>query len=290
MPFQTDNSHANSLDKCAELFTRFAQLILPALLVWACSDRLQAQAVTRPDLNGVWVTVLVSFDDPRWRISDLVCARTGCSLEGYAYLQSLLDDPENKSRTTKQLVDDMESYQKGVNEELLTSAARKSQDEFDPSQEATLDCTPDGDSLRHQILAPLPLQIEQHDDRVILRYEYWNAERTVWLDDNAHPGQGEPSRLGFSVGHYEGSTLVVETTQLLPSVTGIPNDKPLMLSANSRAVERYTLTDGGQALDLTLDIIDPVNFTRPFQNYRRMLIAPGWTLDEFECEAITGQF
>jgi len=272
------------------MFTRPSQFMLLALLVCFHSDGLSAQDSTRPDLNGVWVTVLVAFDDPRWRIADLVCARTGCSLEGYAYLQSLLDNPENKNRATKQLVDDMESYQKDVNEKLLTQAARKSQDEFDPSQEATLDCTPDGDSLRHQILAPLPLQIEQHDDRVILRYEYWNAERTVWLDDKNHPGQGEPSRLGYSVGHYEGSTLVVETTQLLPSVTGIPNDKPLKLTSDSRAVERYTLTDEGQALDLTLDIIDPVNFTRPFQNYRRMLIAPGWTLDEFECEAITGQF
>jgi hypothetical protein len=271
-------------------FWRSCHAIPLAILVLAGSSGLRAQDSGPPDLNGVWVTVLVSFDDPRWRIADLVCARTGCSLEGYAYLQSLLDNPENEDRTTAQLVKDMESYQQSVNEEILTAAARKSQDEFDPSQEATLDCTPEGDGLRHQVLAPLPLQIEQHEDRVILRYEYWNAERTVYLDDSSVPESIKPSRLGYSVGHYEGSTLVVETTQLMPSMTGIPNDKPLMLSPDAHAIERYTLTDEGQALDVTLEIIDPVNFKRPFQNYRRMLIMPGWELDKFECEAITGQF
>jgi hypothetical protein len=244
----------------------------------------------RPDMSGVWITVLVAFDDPRWRIGDLVCARTGCSVEGFQYLQSLLDDPANKDRPTRLLVSDMEAYQKKMNETLLTPLARKSQAEFDPSQEASLDCTPDGDSLRHQILAPLPLQIEQHDDRVLLRYEYWNAVRTVFLDGRVPPDDSERSRLGHSVGRYEGNTLVVETTHLEPSMTGIPTEKPVMLSPDARVVERYTLADDNETLDLTLEIIDAANFTRPYQNYRRMLLAPGWTLDTFECESLTGEY
>jgi hypothetical protein len=234
--------------------------------------------------------VLVAFDDPRWRIADLVCARTGCSVEGYAYLQSLLDDPESAKRSTKELVADMENYQRRVNDTLLTPLARQRQEEFDPSQEASLDCKPDGDGLRHQVLAPLPLEIEQHGDRVILRYEYWNAERIVHLDQETHPMDGELSRLGHSIGRYEGSTLIVETAQLLPAVTGIPNDEPLMLSPDARAVERYTLSDDGESLDLTMEIIDPSNFTQPFQNFRRMLRAPGWELDTFVCESITGEY
>lgn len=247
-------------------------------------------AGVQPDMNGVWITVLVSFDDPRWRIGDLVCARTGCSVEGFQYLQSLLDDPANKDRPTRLLVSDMEAYQKKMNETLLTPLARKSQAEFDPSQEASLDCTPDGDSLRHQILAPLPLQIEQHEDRVILRYEYWNAVRTVYLDGHGPSNDGASSRLGHSVGRYDGRTLVVETTHLEPSMTGIPTEKPVMLSPDARVVERYTLAKDNETLDLTLEIIDAANFTRPYQNYRRMLLAPGWTLDTFECESLTGEY
>ena len=286
--FSRHGAHSEARHPGRLLNCRHAFLLMLALL--AGPGSLLAQADTRPDLNGVWVTVLVSFDDPRWRIADLVCARTGCSVEGYGYLQSLLDDPASAGRTTKQLVTDMEAYQQQVNEQILTPAARKSQAEFDPSQEAALDCKPDGDGLRHQVLAPLPLQIEQHDDRVILRYEYWNAVRTIYLGHDGHPPDGESSRLGHSVGRYEGSTLVVETTQLLPSMTGIPGEGPVMLSADATAIERYTLTDEGQGLDLALEIVDPVNFTRPYQNYRRMLLAPDWELDHFECEAITGEF
>jgi hypothetical protein len=249
-----------------------------------------APAAAAPDLGDVWVSVLVAFDDPRWRIADLVCARTGCSVEGFAYLQGLLVDPANADRTTKLLVADMEAYQRQVNEKLLTPAAREFQAGWDPSQEGSLDCTPDGDDLAHQILAPLPFEIEQHADRVILRYEYWNAERTVYLDRDTHPDDAAPSRLGHSIGHYEGSTLVVETALMLPSETGVPNDKPVMLSPDAKAIERYALSAEGDTLDMTLEIVDPVNFNQPLQSYRRLLRAPDWELDTFECESITGKF
>ena len=260
------------------------------LLAAACPGTVAANADEPPDFEGVWVTVLVAFDDPRWRIADLVCARTGCSLEGYRYLQTLLADPESARRSTRELVADMEAWQQRANDELLTPLARQRQDEFDPSREASLDCKPDGDGLRHQVLAPLPLEIEQHEDKVILRYEYWNAERTVYLDRAGHPADAEPSRLGHSTGRYEGSTLVVETTKLLPAETGIPNDKPLMLSPDARAIERYSLAEDGESLELTLEIVDPSNFTRPFQSHRRMLRAPDWELDTFVCESITGEY
>lgn len=280
----------STLKRVLELVRRRSGAIPTLLLAATWLDAAPVNADSPSDLEGVWVTVLVAFDDPRWRIADLVCARTGCSVEGYAYLQSLLDDPESAKRSTKEVVADMEAYQRRFNDTLLTPQARQRQEEFDPSEEASLDCKPDGDGLRHQVLAPLPLEIEQHEDKVILRYEYWNAERTVHLDEENHAEDGEPSRLGHSFGRYEGSTLVVETAQLLPAVTGIPNDKPLMLSPDARAVERYSVSEDGQSLDLTLEIIDPSNFTQPFQSYRRMLKAPDWELDTFVCESITGEY
>ena len=246
-------------------------------------------AVAIPNFNGVWVSVLLAFDDPRWKIADLVCARTGCSVEGYAYLEGLLADPANKNRTTKQLVADMEQFQIKANETLLTDEARRRQAEFDPTQEASLDCKPDGDDLRHQITAPLPMKIEQLEDRVIIHYEYWNAVRTVYLGETTHPENGAPSRLGHSIGHYEGNTLVVETAQMIPSVTGIPNDKPLMLSPDAKAVEHYKLAEDGQSLEMMMEIIDPAVFTTPLQLHRRMILEPDWELDTYECESITGE-
>lgn len=265
---------------------RLAVLVLIAL----CAVPDPVRADNPVPLDGVWVTVLVAFDDPRWRIADLVCARTGCSVEGYDYLQALLAEPENAQRSTRELVADMENYQRRANQQLVTPAGRQRQAEFDETKEATLDCTPDGDGLRHQVTAPLPLEIEQHPDRVILRYEYWNAERVVHLDLESHPEGVGPTRLGHSIGHYEGRTLVVKTALMLPAETGVPNDKPLTLSVDAQAVERYTLAEDGESLELVLEIIDPAIFTKPFQSHRRMLRMEGWELDTFDCESLTGVY
>jgi len=266
--------------------SRLAALALIAL----CAAPDPVRADNPVPLDGVWVTVLVAFDDPRWRIADLVCARTGCSVEGYDYLQALLAEPENAQRSTRELVVEMENYQRRANQQLLTPAGRQRQAEFDVTKESTLDCTPEGDDLRHQVTAPLPNEIEQHDDRVILRYEYWNAERVVHLDQESHPEGAEPTRLGHSIGHYEGRTLVVETAHMIPAETGIPNGNPLMLSADARAVERYTLAEDGESLELVFELIDPAIFTKPFQSHRRMLRMEGWELDTFDCESLTGVY
>ena len=154
----------------------------------------------------------------------------------------------------KELFFDMRDYEKEQNKNLLTALGQKKQAEYKPSQGAALDCTPEGDSLRHQILAPVPMKIEQFADKVIIRYEYWNAVRTVYLDGRSYP-EGQPAtRLGHSVGRYEGSTLVVETTHMIPNVTGVPGGGAFAPSAETIFVERYTHNDDNGRLDLELTI------------------------------------
>ena len=244
----------------------------------------------RPDISGVWTNALLSPDDERWRIEDLACARSGCSLAGFKYLQSLLQDPENDDRTVKELFYEMQDYEKEQNKDLLTPAGLKKQAEYDPAQDAALDCTPEGDSLRHQVLAPLPMQVEQYDDRVIFRYEYWNAVRTVYLDGRVYPPDAPPTRLGHAIGRYEGATLVVETTHVIPNVIGVPGRGALAPHPDTRFTERYTLNPDNGRLDLELSIIDPVHFHKPYDNQRSFLPAPDWELEEFVCEAITGEY
>ena len=244
----------------------------------------------RPDIEGVWTNALLSPEDPRWRIEDLACARSGCSLTGFKYLQALLQDPENDGRSVKELFYEMWDYEKKRNADLLTPVAQKKQAEYDPAQGAALDCTPEGDSLRHQITAPVPMQIEQSDDKVIFRYEYWNAVRTVYLDGRAYPPDAPPTRLGHSIGRYEGSTLIVETTHVISNIISVPGGGALAPSSDARFIERYTHNADNGRLDMELAIIDPVHFLRPYENQRSYLPAPDWELDEFVCEAITGEY
>ena len=173
-------------------------------------------AQDRPDLDGVWKSTYVSLDDPRWRIEDLAC-RSSCSVAGFEYLQTLLLDPKNDERTVSELIADMQAYNETHLAELLTAAARKQQAQYDPADDPAVDCNPDGDGWRHQFTAPPPFKIEQYVDKVIIRYEYWNAVRTVYMGGRGHPPNESPSRLGHSIGWYEGATLVVETAAIIPA-------------------------------------------------------------------------
>lgn len=274
-----------------ETLTRFIGL----LLIAGCSSGFAgagfAGAGERPEITGVWTNALLSPDDQRWRIEDLACARSGCSLAGFKYLQTLLQDTENNDRSVKELFYEMRDYEKQQNQDLLTAVGLKKQAQYDPSQGAALDCTPEGDSLRHQILAPVPMQIEQYDDKVIFRYEYWNAVRTVYLDGQEAPPGTPLTRLGHSTGYYENDALVVETTRVTPNLIGIPGGGALAPDVDARFVERYTLNASDGRLDLELAIIDPVHFLKPYDNHRSFLPAPeDWELEEFVCEAITGEY
>lgn len=209
---------------------------------------------------------------------------------GFIYFQSLLADPANSDRTVKELYYEMREYEKEQNKNLLTALGQKKQAEYEPSEGAALDCEPDGDSLRHQILAPVPMEIKQYDDRVEFRYEYWNAQRVAYLDGRTYPQGKAATRLGHSVAYYDGLTLVVETTHVIPNVTGVPGGGAFAPSADTKFVERYTHNPDDGRLDLELTIVDPTHFRKPYGNQRSFLPAPDWELDEFICEAITGQY
>ena len=276
-----------SLQKRSNLWV----LIFIPLLGLLNSASAIASGSTPPNLNGLWANALLTPEDERWRIEDIACARTGCSLVGFNHLQTLLNDEANAERSVKELFFATREFEEEHNKDMLTPLGLKKQAEYQPSEGAALDCEPDGDSLRHQILAPVPMQIEQQQDRVIIRYEYWNAVRTIYLDGRSHP-QGQPAtRLGHSVGHYEGQTLVVETSHVIPNVTGVPGGGAFAPSADTRFIERYTLNPADRRLDLELTIVDPVHFRKPYGNQRSYLPAPAdWALDEFICEAITGEY
>ncbi|MFT4826332.1 MAG: hypothetical protein ACJAUG_002644 [Halioglobus sp.] len=270
----------------ANLFRSSVALLALSILSACNSSNVREERI--PDISGVWTNALLSPEDTRWRIEDLACARTGCSLAGFKYLQSLLLDP-NENRSVKELFYHMRGYEKEINKTLLTQSAQQKAAQYRPEQGAALDCTPEGDSLRHQITAPVPMEIQQFDDKVIMRYEYWNAVRTIYMDVDTAP-DAALTRLGVSTGRYEGATFIVETTRVISNIIGVPGGGALAPSEDTRFVERYTLNPDSGRLDLELAIIDPVNFRKPYENQRSYLPAPDWELDEFICEAITGEY
>ena len=59
-------------------------------------------------------------------------------------------------------------------------------------------------------------QIIQSPGWVAIRYEMIHETRLIPLDGRPHVKSGHPSYMGDARGHFEGSTLVVETTNFKP--------------------------------------------------------------------------
>lgn len=105
-----------------------------------------------------------------------------------------------------------------------------------------------------------PFEIIASDDRLTFIYEYQSKVRRIWLDGREPSEFMPPSRMGHSVGRWEGSTLVVETTLLEKTVRDFLGE---LISENARIVERYDLSDDGQTLTAVITVHDPENYRRP---------------------------
>jgi hypothetical protein len=111
-------------------------------------------------------------------------------------------------------------------------------------------------------------QIEQKPDRVILTYEKMDVVRTIWLEGHGHPKPGayDYSNQGYSVGHYEGNSLVAETTKFLPDSRGFSSNRFIPNTALKKMTERYTRE--GNVLKMETTTVDPLALKEPFQfNY-----------------------
>jgi hypothetical protein len=97
-------------------------------------------------------------------------------------------------------------------------------------------------------------------DRITILYEVENSVRRVYLDGRQPPELYPPSPMGFSAGHWEGSTLVIETERLSRNVRDFRGEP---ISENARFVERYTLSEDGTMLSAVMTLYDPENYLRP---------------------------
>jgi hypothetical protein len=128
---------------------------------------------------------------------------------------------------------------------------------------------------------PYPLEIVQNDTQVTILYESFHEVRRIFLDGRGYPEKLPHRALGYSLGHWEGSTLVVETKMLTPSYVDLGGQP---LSENARVVERMSLSADGQVLRSELTLYDPENYRRPVTRHRAWRKAPETVILEYDCD------
>lgn len=134
-----------------------------------------------------------------------------------------------------------------------------------------------------------PLSITREKDRVILRHEWMDVRRVVYLDQKGHPAGGPRTSLGHSIGHFEGDTLVIETGNYAAGVLNQYVEMPgqptrgLLHSAALTSVERVRLDAARQRLVVQIELKDPGYFTRDFPPATLEFAPSDLVLEPFNC-------
>jgi hypothetical protein len=129
-----------------------------------------------------------------------------------------------------------------------------------PSEFPDTNCLPAG--IPTAGLVSEPVKIVQSPGLIVMLYESEDGHRQIYTDGRKLPKEiAQPAWLGYSVGHWEGDTLVVETAGFNDKswldVIGHPHSEAL------RVVERYRRRDFGH-MDLEMTFDDPRMYTKPF--------------------------
>jgi hypothetical protein len=123
-------------------------------------------------------------------------------------------------------------------------------------------------------------KIIQTPESVTILDEYMTQFRQIFLDGRALPQNPEPMFKGYSVGRWDGDTLVVETI-------GFKDDGWLdlrghPLTAQARTIERIRRINYGH-LEVALTVDDPKAYTKPWTVTIRLFLAPTTELLEYIC-------
>ena len=139
------------------------------------------------------------------------------------------------------------------------------QAEVDAIDDPQYACEPPG-LVRQAGFTPHPVKITQNDDHVVLEYEEYAGERTIFFDEREYEGiAGPKSPMGRSKARYEDDSLIIESDQISANWTGIFGHQ---LSDQTTTTEIYRRTDRapwGPILELRMRIRDPEHLNEDWE-------------------------
>jgi hypothetical protein len=159
-----------------------------------------------------------------------------------------------------------------------TQAVREANAKGQPIAERVVSCLPDG--MPGMMSGPFPMEILQSKGQVTVIQEAYTQVRRILLDRTQKAiDDVEPGFYGYSVGRWDGATLIADTVGIREDVTyqNVPHSK------DAHIKERFTLGANGILRD-EITIEDPAILEKPWSftfGYRRL---PDYQLLEYICE------
>jgi hypothetical protein len=248
----------------------------------------------QPDIQGYWANDTYT---PLERPPELAGKEFFTQEEAVAFLKSRLDDLHGQAADDIHYDDAIwqaENYEKvaHLRTSLIVNPSNGKLPPLTPAgqarlahQKATQRATPTSESAKSRSLAErciswgnvgppmMPptyganLQFVQARDLVMIRHELMHDVRTIYLDGRAHPPPTVQWMAGHSIGRWEGSTLVVDTTNFTPltNFRGSPQNtrQDIFASEHLHVVERFTRT-GPESIHYAYTVEDPATWTAPW--------------------------
>jgi len=162
----------------------------------------------------------------------------------------------------------------------MTPAGQAAYEGFSAEGDPTLKCIMPGVPLG--IYDPYPLEIIQQDHQIVFLHEHFHMVRRFFMDGREAPDDWWPSLVGFSVGSWEGDTLVVKTTHLTDNLMW-HSGMPFSGDPESYVIERYDFD--GDEVNLTAEVFDPNYYQEPYIIRARRARTPDGVIYEYECYA-----
>jgi hypothetical protein len=159
----------------------------------------------------------------------------------------------------------------------LTPAAVAARAKFRPViDDPTQNCAPKG--MTYVMEQPYPIEFVKDGDDIVLRMEEYDTVRPIAM--TSKPAKRGEARLGVSTGRWDGSTLVVYTTDIdYPHFDG----RGIPLGRGARVEERFTPNADGSRLLYTMKVTDPATFTEPVTLEKQWEWRPGEQVRPYDC-------
>jgi hypothetical protein len=216
-------------------------------LLLAAAAAIAAPAAAEPDFTGTWERYPPPGEtaDPR-------------------YAPSVIPDPPLKPQYKAR-------WQ--ANQDLLASRLKEGQ----PAGDNYVHCIPDG--MPAMMMGMFPMEIFQRPEQINITQEAFTQVRRIYMNEKLpRADEVDPSFYGRSVGHWEGDTLVLETTGIKPTVEfrWTPHSENMKITERLRLLAPDILQDQITVEDDYLE--------RPWTysySFRRM---KDYKLQEYVCE------
>ncbi|HEX4276339.1 MAG TPA: hypothetical protein VHZ74_13340 [Bryobacteraceae bacterium] len=159
------------------------------------------------------------------------------------------------------------------------AALYKHRQETDSREDPQAYCVLSGVPREHVV--PYPFKILNSNGIIVILYEALHSYRQIYMDGRALPKDPNPAWMGYSIGHWEGDALVVQSSGFVDNNwldnSGHPGTEAMRLT------EKFRRPDFGH-INLEMTIDDPKAYTRPWTVNLQFTASPDTDLIEYVCD------